>query len=68
MQTTPALPGVTPEAAAVALARFAPAERIPLTRQFAIGVLGGLPLILVLIAVSLLQSCSRRSGYQDEVL
>jgi hypothetical protein len=48
-------PGVTPEAAAVAFARFASAERMPLTRAFAIGMLGVLPLILVLIAGSLLQ-------------
>jgi len=48
-------PGVTPEAAAVALARFAPAERMPLTRAFAFVVLGGLPLMLVVFAGGFLQ-------------
>jgi len=48
-------PGVTPEAAAVALARFAPAERMPLTRAFAIVVLGALPFFLVLFAGGFLQ-------------
>lgn len=48
-------PGVTPEAAAVALARLAPAKRMPLARQFAIGMLAGFPLILVLIAGGFLQ-------------
>ena len=48
-------PGVTPEAAAVALGRFAPAEAMPLARAFAFVVLGALPLILVLFAVGFLQ-------------
>ena len=48
-------PGVTPEAAAVALARFAPAERMPLVRAFAFVVLGGLPLMLVIFAGGFLQ-------------
>jgi hypothetical protein len=48
-------PGVTPEAAAVALARFAPAEAMPLTRAFAIVVLGALPLLLVVFAGGFLQ-------------
>ena len=48
-------PGVTPEAAAVALARFAPAERIPLVRSVAIVVLGALPLLLVVFAGGFLQ-------------
>ena len=48
-------PGVTLEAAAVALARFAPAERMPLARAFAFVVLGALPLILVLFAGGFLQ-------------
>ena len=48
-------PGVAPEAAAVALGRFAPAEAMPLTRAFAIVVLGALPLILVLFAGGFLQ-------------
>lgn len=48
-------PGVTPEAAAVALARFAPAEAVPLVRAFAFVVLGGLPLLLVLFASGFLQ-------------
>lgn len=48
-------PGVTPEAAAVALARFAPAEAMPLARTFAFVVLGALPLILVVFAGGFLQ-------------
>jgi len=48
-------PGVTLEAAAVALARFAPAQRMPLTRAFAMVVLGTLPLMLVLFAGGFLQ-------------
>jgi hypothetical protein len=48
-------PGVTPKAAAVALGRFAPAEAMPLARAFAIVVLGGLPLILVIFAGGFLQ-------------
>jgi hypothetical protein len=54
-------PGVTPEAAAVALARFArvarvaPAEAMPLVRVFVIAVLGALPLFLLLIASFFLQ-------------
>lgn len=48
-------PGVTAEAAAVALARFAPAERIPLVRSVAIVVLGALPLLLVVFAGGFLQ-------------
>lgn len=51
-------PGVTPEAAAVALAhvaRSAPAEALPLARVFAMLVLGALPLFLLLIASSFLQ-------------
>jgi hypothetical protein len=48
-------PGVTPEAAAVALGRFAPAEAMPLARAFAIVVLGALPLILVIFAGGFLQ-------------
>ena len=48
-------PGVTPEAAAVALARFAPAEAMPLTRAFAFVVLGALPLLLVVCAGGVLQ-------------
>ncbi|HEU4782305.1 MAG TPA: hypothetical protein VFS83_03095 [Ktedonobacterales bacterium] len=48
-------PGVTPEAAAVALARFAPAGRLPLTRAVAFVVLGTLPLILVVFVGGFLQ-------------
>jgi hypothetical protein len=48
-------PGVTLEAAAVALGRFAPAERMPLARAFAFVVLGALPLILVLFVYGFLQ-------------
>lgn len=48
-------PGVTPEAAAVALGRFAPAEAVPLARAFAIVVLGALPLFLVVFAGGFLQ-------------
>ncbi|HET8905341.1 MAG TPA: hypothetical protein VFN11_00095 [Ktedonobacterales bacterium] len=48
-------PGVTPEAAAVALGRFAPAEAMPLARAVAFVVLGALPLILVLFAGGFLQ-------------
>jgi hypothetical protein len=48
-------PGVTPEAAAVALARFAPAERMPLARALAFFVLGALPLLLVVFAGGFLQ-------------
>jgi len=48
-------PGVTLEAAAVALARFAPTEAMPLARVFALVVLGALPLFLVLIAGFFLQ-------------
>jgi hypothetical protein len=48
-------PGVTPEAAAVALGRFAPAEAVPLARAFAFVVLGGLPLMLVVFAGGFLQ-------------
>lgn len=48
-------PGVTPEAAAVALARFAPAKRIPLARAVAFLVLGALPLVLVVSTGGFLQ-------------
>ncbi len=48
-------PGVTPEAAAVALGRFAPAEAMPLARAFAMVVLRGLPLMLVIFAGGFLQ-------------
>jgi hypothetical protein len=48
-------PGVTPEAAAVALGRFAPAEAMPLVRAFAFVVLGALPLLLVVFAGGFLQ-------------
>jgi hypothetical protein len=51
-------PGVTREAAAVALARFArgaPAEALPLARVFVLVVLGALPLFLLLIAGYFLQ-------------
>jgi hypothetical protein len=48
-------PGVTPEAAAVARARFAPAEAMPLARAFAIVVLGALPNFLVVLAGGFLQ-------------
>jgi hypothetical protein len=48
-------PGVTLEAAAVALARFAPTEAMPLARVFALVVLGALPLFLALIAGFFLQ-------------
>jgi hypothetical protein len=48
-------PGVALEAAAVARARFAPAERMPLARAFAIVVLGALPLILVIFSGGFLQ-------------
>jgi hypothetical protein len=48
-------PGVTPEAAAVALGRFAPAEAMPLARAFAMVVLGVLPLVLVLCVGGFLQ-------------
>lgn len=48
-------PGVTPEAAAVALARFAPAKRMPLARAFAVVVLGALPLLLVVFTGGFLQ-------------
>lgn len=48
-------PGVTLEAAAVALARFAPAERTPLARAVANVVLGALPIVLVLFAGGFLQ-------------
>jgi hypothetical protein len=48
-------PAVTPEAAAVALARFAPAKRMPLARAFAFVVLGALPLFLVVCAGGFLQ-------------
>jgi hypothetical protein len=48
-------PAVTPEAAAAALGRYAPAEAMPLARAFAIVVLGALPLILVIFAGGFLQ-------------
>jgi hypothetical protein len=48
-------PGVTLEAAAVARARVAPAEAMPLARAFAIVVLGALPLLLVIFAGGFLQ-------------
>ena len=48
-------PGVTPEAAAVALARFAPAKRIPPARAVAFLVLGALPLVLVVSTGGFLQ-------------
>ena len=48
-------PGVLPEAAVAALARFAPAEAMPLARMFAIAVLGTVPLCLLLVASFLLQ-------------
>jgi hypothetical protein len=48
-------PAVTPEAAAVALARFAPAKRMPLARAFAFVVLGALPLLLVVFTGGFLQ-------------
>jgi hypothetical protein len=48
-------PGVSPEAAAVALARFVPAERMPLARMFAIVMLEALPVYLLLIAGLFLQ-------------
>jgi hypothetical protein len=48
-------PGVTPEAAAVALGRFAPAKAMPLVRAFAMVVLGVLPLVLVLCVGGFLQ-------------
>lgn len=48
-------PGVTPEAAAVSLARFAPAARMPLARAFAFVVLGALPLLLVVFTGGFLQ-------------
>ena len=46
---------LTPEAAAVALGRFAPAEAMPLARALAFVVLGGLPLMLVIFASGFLQ-------------
>lgn len=48
-------PGVTREAAAVALPRVAPAEAMPLARVFALVVLAALPLFLLLIAGYFLQ-------------
>ena len=48
-------PGVTPEAATVALARFAPAERLPLARAVAFLVLGAVPLLLVVFTGGFLQ-------------
>jgi hypothetical protein len=42
-------PGVTPEAASAALARFAPAEAMPLARVFAVVVLAALPIFLLAI-------------------
>jgi hypothetical protein len=48
-------PGVTPEAAAAALARFAPAEAMPVARVVATAVLAAIPLILVLAVGYFLQ-------------
>ena len=57
---TPALfyirrPEITPEAARAALARFAPAEAMPLARVFAIAVLAAMPLFVLLLAAIFLQ-------------
>ena len=49
-------PGVMPEDAVAALARFAPAEAMPLARMFAIAVLGALPPFLLLTASFFLQN------------
>jgi hypothetical protein len=48
-------PGVTPEAAASALARFTPAEAMPLARVLATSVFAALPLFLLLIVGFFLQ-------------
>jgi hypothetical protein len=48
-------PGVTHEAAQAALARFAPAEAMPLARVYAISVLAAIPLLLMFIVGLFLQ-------------
>jgi len=48
-------PGVTPEAAAAARARFAPTEAMPMARASAISVLAAIPLFLLLIIGFFLQ-------------
>src|SRR5262249_33653083 len=48
-------PGVTPEAAAVALRRFAPVREVPLARVLALAVLATTPLVLLLSASIILQ-------------
>jgi len=48
-------PGVTPEAAAAALTRYAPSGRLPLARVYAMAVLRAFPLFLVLCAGAVLQ-------------
>ncbi len=48
-------PGVTPEAAQAALARFAPAEAMPLARVYAVSVLAAIPFFLMFIVGLFLQ-------------
>jgi hypothetical protein len=48
-------PGVTPEAAAAALARFVPAAAMPRARVFAVVVLAAIPFLLLLVASFFLQ-------------